>query len=113
MSTLTNTDAADGVARKEHGINDGSGHQCHDHSYTGIDGDAAKRIESLTTILADKYGVKDARLVRALCALGEGELQWHVLLKWGCMSCHNVISCGDLFFASLFFFFFLGQLIKH
>ena len=74
-STSTNTDAADGVARKEHGINDGSGHRCHDHSYTGIDGDAAKRIESLTTILASKYGVQDARLVRALCALGEGELQ--------------------------------------
>ena len=75
MSTSTNTDAADGVARKEHGINDGSGHQCHDHSYAGIDGDAAKRIESLTTILADTYGVQDARLVRALCALGEGELR--------------------------------------
>ena len=72
-TSTTNTDAADGVARREHGINDGSGHQCHDHSYTGIDGDAAKRIESLTTILADRYGVRDARLVRALCALGEGK----------------------------------------
>ena len=85
-STSTNTDAADGVARKEHGINDGSGHRCHDHSYTGIDGDAAKRIESLSTILADRYGVQDARLVRALCALGEGELQlgfeWDCLFMW-------------------------------
>ena len=101
MSTATNTDAADGVARKEHGINDGSGHQCHDHSYTGIDGDAAKRIDSLTTILADRYGVQDARLVRALCALGEGELQLVL----------NANACHASMWIHVVFLVFLGQLI--
>ena len=72
-TSAANTDAADGVARKEHGINDGSGHQCHEHSYTGIDDSAAKRIESLSALLSGTYGVADARLITALCALGEGE----------------------------------------
>ena len=67
------SDAADGVSRKEHGINDGSGHRCHQHPYTGIDDAAAKRIESLSALLSGTYGVADARLITALCALGEGE----------------------------------------
>mmetsp|Transcript_4252 Transcript_4252/g.8319 ORF Transcript_4252/g.8319 Transcript_4252/m.8319 type:complete len:86 (-) Transcript_4252:1751-2008(-) len=61
------------VERKEHGINDGSGKQCHDHSYTIIDDSASKRIESLSKLLSETYGVRDGRLVTALCALGEGE----------------------------------------
>ena len=72
-AATSNADAADGVARKEHGINDGSGHPCHEHSYTGIDDSAAKRIESLSALLSGTYGVDDSRLITALCALGEGE----------------------------------------
>jgi len=96
MSTLTsaNTDAADGVARKEHGINDGSGHQCHDHSYTGIDGAAKARIDSLSALLSDTYGVKDARLVRALCALGEGVLTCNVCC--GIINMHISIAVSSL-----------------
>ena len=85
-SAAANADAADGVARKEHGINDGSGHPCHEHSYTGIDDSAAKRIESLSALLSGTYGVGDARLITALCALGEGELR----MRYAC----SVGMCG-------------------
>ena len=76
-SAAASSDAADGVSRKEHGINDGSGNTCHEHPYTGIDDAAAKRIESLSALLSGTYGVADARLITALCALGEGELREH------------------------------------
>lgn len=59
-----------------HGINDGSGKMCAAHSYSNIDENhlSEKRIESLSAILVQQYGVENKRLVKALCALGEGML---------------------------------------
>jgi len=58
-----------------HGVNDGSGATCTTHSYASIDENhlSEKRIASLTLILDEKYGVTDPNLIKALCALGEGE----------------------------------------
>ena len=58
-----------------HGINQGTGDECAIHSYMLIDehGLNEHRIASLSKILHERYGVKDERLVTALCALGEGK----------------------------------------
>jgi hypothetical protein len=56
------------------GIGDGTGQKCLAHSYSGVDEDhvVEQRVESLTKILMEQYGVENERLVKALCALGEG-----------------------------------------
>lgn len=56
------------------GNGNGSGEPCGSHSLSVIDeGDlAGKRIESLSSILENQYGVENKNLVKALCALGEG-----------------------------------------
>ena len=60
--------------RPEHGINDGSGKKCLEHSYSSIDkdGKAVTRDESLTEILISK-GVQEVNLISAIISLGEGE----------------------------------------
>jgi hypothetical protein len=56
------------------GIGDGSGKKCLAHSYSFVDLNQVveERVQSLTNILLEQYGVKNERLVKALCALGEG-----------------------------------------
>ena len=58
----------------QHGINDGSGATCHDHSYSKVDkhGKAVTRDETLTEILISK-GVQEVNLISAISSLGEGE----------------------------------------
>ena len=58
-----------------HGINDGSGEACDNHSYAHADekGKAVSRDESLTEILISK-GVKEGNLLSAIVSLGEGRM---------------------------------------
>lgn len=64
------------------GINDGSGKKCLSHSYSSVDENqlSQQRIDSLTKILKDQYGISDELLVKALCALGEATAHCAVLL---------------------------------
>ena len=56
-----------------HGINDGSGKRCLEHSYSKVDrdGKAVTRDESLTEILIS-MGVSEVNLISAIVSLGEG-----------------------------------------
>jgi len=62
-----------------HGINDGSGDSCGNHSYAQVDedGKAVPRDASLTEILISK-GVKAANFLSAIVSLGEGRILFAV-----------------------------------
>lgn len=66
-----------------HGINNGSGETCGNHSYTLVDeqGKAVSRDASLTEILISK-GVKEANFLSAIVSLGEGRIRF--------------VACADL-----------------
>ncbi|CAB9506863.1 Fructose-1,6-bisphosphatase class 1 [Seminavis robusta] len=98
------------------GAGDGSGKKCLTHSYSVVDEDhlAEKRVESLTKILTEQYGVPDERLVKALCALGEATAHIAVLLmnyvehtyagtqnNSGDDQLHLDIDCDNAVFAAL------------
>ncbi len=55
----------------QHGINDGSGTNCHSYSSVDYCGKAVTRDESLTEILISR-GVQEANLISAIVSLGEG-----------------------------------------
>lgn len=65
-----------------HGINDGSGEACDNHSYAHADekGKAVSRDESLTEILISK-GVKEGNLLSAIVSLGEATAHIATLLQ--------------------------------
>jgi len=66
----------------EHGINDGSGSKCLQHSYENIDNDgkAVTRDESLTEVLISK-GVQEVNLISAIVSLGEATTHIASLLQ--------------------------------
>mmetsp|Transcript_6898 Transcript_6898/g.15743 ORF Transcript_6898/g.15743 Transcript_6898/m.15743 type:complete len:372 (+) Transcript_6898:65-1180(+) len=66
----------------QHGINDGSGVECVDHSYSKVDkdGKAVTRDESLTEILISK-GVQEVNLISAIVSLGEATTHIAALLQ--------------------------------
>lgn len=60
---------------RQHGINDGSGKECLEHSSAAVDHDGkmVSRDETLTEILISK-GLSEVNLISAIVSLGEGEL---------------------------------------